>query len=203
MLAIWALVPLPFLKPAWTSGSSRFTYCWSLAWRILRITLLACEMSAIMQWFDHSLVLSFFGIGMKIGLFQSCVHCWVFQICWHYFLAGLLMGADLSMGLCSITLSETFWSSKSFSRLLKRWEDYRIYQLNVPKCRTHKPQAPNVIRCTWWARQGRHPMPVLSLVEFCFVFFAFVQRPGLSIFSKLSKGVRAGNAVYIWGSFII
>ena len=23
------------LKPAWTSGGSRFTYCWSLAWRIL------------------------------------------------------------------------------------------------------------------------------------------------------------------------
>ena len=27
MLAIWSLVPLPFLKPAWTSGSSRLTYC--------------------------------------------------------------------------------------------------------------------------------------------------------------------------------
>ena len=40
MLAIWSLVPLPFLKPAWTSGSSQFTYCWSLAWRILSITLL-------------------------------------------------------------------------------------------------------------------------------------------------------------------
>ena len=35
MLAIWSLVPLPFLRPAWTSGSSWFTYCWSLAWRIL------------------------------------------------------------------------------------------------------------------------------------------------------------------------
>ena len=40
MLAIWSLVPLPFLKPAWISGSSRFTYCWSLAWRILSIILL-------------------------------------------------------------------------------------------------------------------------------------------------------------------
>ena len=30
MLSIWSLVPLPFLKPAWTSGSSWFTYCWSL-----------------------------------------------------------------------------------------------------------------------------------------------------------------------------
>ena len=35
MLAIWSLVPLPFLKPAWTSGSSQLMYCWSLAWRIL------------------------------------------------------------------------------------------------------------------------------------------------------------------------
>ena len=25
----------------------------------------------------------FLGIGMRIDLFQSCGHCWVFQICWH------------------------------------------------------------------------------------------------------------------------
>ena len=36
-----------FLKPAWTSGSSQFTYCWNLAWRIVSIMLLVCEMSAI------------------------------------------------------------------------------------------------------------------------------------------------------------
>jgi len=83
MLAIWSLVPLPFLKPAWRFGSSRFTYCWSLAWRMLSVTLLACEMSAIVQYFEHSLALPFFGIGMKTDLFQSCGHCWVFQICWH------------------------------------------------------------------------------------------------------------------------
>ena len=90
MLAIWLLVPLPFLNPAWTSGSSwfmycwsQFTYCWSLAWKILSITLLACKMSAIVQQFEHSLALPFFGIGMKTDLFQSCSHCWVVQICWH------------------------------------------------------------------------------------------------------------------------
>ena len=70
-------------KPAWTSGSSQFTCCWSLAWRILSITLLACEMSAIVQYFEHSLTLPFFGIGMKTNLFQSYGHCWVFKICWH------------------------------------------------------------------------------------------------------------------------
>ena len=49
MLAIWSLVPLPFLKSAWTSGSSRFTYCWSLGWRILSITLLACAAAKSLQ----------------------------------------------------------------------------------------------------------------------------------------------------------
>ena len=49
MLAVWSLVPLPFLNPAWTSGSSGFTYCWSLAYRILSDTLLACEMRVIVQ----------------------------------------------------------------------------------------------------------------------------------------------------------
>ena len=83
MLAIWSLVPLPLLNSAWTSGSSWFTYRWSLAWRILNITLLACQMSAVLRWFEHSLALPFFGIGMKTDLFQSCGHHWVFQICWH------------------------------------------------------------------------------------------------------------------------
>ena len=57
--------------------------CWSLAWRILSITLLAQIMSAIVQLFEHSLALPFFRTGMKTDLFQSCGHCWVFQICWH------------------------------------------------------------------------------------------------------------------------
>ena len=77
------LVSLPFLIPACTSGSSQLTYCWSLAWRILSITLLACEISRIIQEFEHSLALPFFAIGIKTDLFWSCGHCWAFQICWH------------------------------------------------------------------------------------------------------------------------
>ena len=83
MLAIWSLVPLPFLKPPRTSENSWFIYCGSLAWRTLSITLLVCEMSAIVQYFEHSLALPFCRIGMKTDLLQSCGHCWVFQICWH------------------------------------------------------------------------------------------------------------------------
>ena len=85
MLAIWSLVPLPFLNPAWTSGSSQFTYSWSLACRILSITLLAwdkCNCAVACEQV-HSLALPFFGIGRKIDLFQSFGHCWVFQIGWH------------------------------------------------------------------------------------------------------------------------
>ena len=77
------------------SGSSAFSKTslniWKFAvhvllkpdWRILSITLLACEMTAIVWWFEHSLALPFFGTGVKTDLFQSCGHCWVFQICWH------------------------------------------------------------------------------------------------------------------------
>ena len=82
-LVILSLVPLPLLNTACTSGISQFTYCWSLPWRILSITLLACEMSTIVQQFEHSLALPSFGIVMTADLFQSCGHCWVFQICWH------------------------------------------------------------------------------------------------------------------------
>ena len=55
MLAIWSLVPLPFLKPAWTSGSSWFMYYWSLAWRILSITNVWDECNCVV-------VSAFFGI---------------------------------------------------------------------------------------------------------------------------------------------
>ena len=82
-VGIWSLVPLPFLNPTWTTGSSRFMYYWSLAWNFLSITLLAVrdECNCVVVW-------AFFGIAFfwdwnETDLFQSCGHCWVFQICWH------------------------------------------------------------------------------------------------------------------------
>ena len=71
MLAIWSLVPLPILNPAWTSGSSQFMYYWSLAWRILSITWLACEMSAIVVW-------TFFGIALLWHWNEN----WLFSVLW-------------------------------------------------------------------------------------------------------------------------
>ena len=69
------------------SGSSAFSKTSLNIWKFtvhvllkpglenLSITLLACEMSVIVQLFEHSLTLPFFGIGMKTDLFQSCDYC--------------------------------------------------------------------------------------------------------------------------------
>ena len=38
-----------FSKSSLNNGSSLFTYYRSLAWRILNVTLLACEMSAVLR----------------------------------------------------------------------------------------------------------------------------------------------------------
>ena len=48
-----SLYPLPFLNPACPSGSSWFMGCYSPAWRILSISLLACEISATVQLFEQ------------------------------------------------------------------------------------------------------------------------------------------------------
>ena len=63
----------------------KFTVCVLLkpGWRILSITLLACQVNVICVVVWTFLALPFFGIGMKTCLFQSFGHWWVFQICWH------------------------------------------------------------------------------------------------------------------------
>ena len=54
-----------------------------LEWGAIAFSVLAWEMSTIVWWLEYSLVLPFLGFGMRIDFFQSCGHCWVFQICWH------------------------------------------------------------------------------------------------------------------------
>ena len=109
MLAIWSLVPLPSLNPSSTSGHSWFMFCWSLAWRILSITLLVCEVSGIVQYFEHSWSLPFLGIRMETDLFQSFGHCWVFKIFWligcSIFTASYFMIWNSSTGIPSPPLA--------------------------------------------------------------------------------------------------
>ena len=73
MLAIWSPVPLPFLKPACASGRSQFTYCRSLAWRILRIYFASVwdECNCAELW-------AFFGI----AFFWDWNENWSFPVLW-------------------------------------------------------------------------------------------------------------------------
>ena len=161
MVVIWSLVPLPFLNPAWTSGTSQFTYCWSLVWRILSVTLLACEMSAIVQYFEHSLALPFFGIGTKTELFQSCDHCWVFQICWHIECSTLTASSfriwNSSTGIPSPPLI-LFIAMLSKAHLTSALQDV-------------------------WLQQSDHTVVVIWVMKIFFVQFFCVFLPPLNIFS--------------------
>ena len=66
-LNIWKFTVHILLKP----GLENFEHYFASVWD---------ECNCVIVW--TSLALSFFGIGMKTDLFQSCDHCWVFQICW-------------------------------------------------------------------------------------------------------------------------
>ena len=77
MLAIWSLVPLP---------SKPNLYIWKfLVHILLKSSLKDFEHYLGGIWNEHKCVVvwTFFGTEMKTDLFQSCGHCWVFQICWH------------------------------------------------------------------------------------------------------------------------
>ena len=73
MLANWSLVPLPFLNPTCTSGSSQFMYCWSLIWRILSITFVSVwdECNCVVVW-------TFFGIAFLWDWNEN----WPFPVLW-------------------------------------------------------------------------------------------------------------------------
>ena len=68
-LYIWKFLVHVLLKPSLEDFEHDLTW--------------ACETSAIIWWFEHSLALPFFRIRMETDLCQSCGHCWVFQIFWH------------------------------------------------------------------------------------------------------------------------
>ena len=67
-LNIWKFSGHVLLKPDLENFQHHFTSMWD-------------ECNCAVAW--TFLALPFFGIEMKADLFQSCGHCWVFQICWH------------------------------------------------------------------------------------------------------------------------
>ena len=67
-LNIWNLLVHILLKPRLKDFQHYLVGMWN-------------ELNCVVVW--DSLALPFIGIGMQTKLFQSCDHCWVFQICWH------------------------------------------------------------------------------------------------------------------------
>ena len=66
-LNIWNFSVHILLKPGLENFEHYFTSMWD-------------ERNCAVVW--AFLASPFFGIGMKTDLFQSCGHCWIFQICW-------------------------------------------------------------------------------------------------------------------------
>ena len=83
MLAIWSLAPLPFLNPACTSGSSRFTYI------LLKPSLKDFEHYLANMWNEYNCVVvwTFFGIVLwdwnENWPFPILWPLLSFQICWN------------------------------------------------------------------------------------------------------------------------
>ena len=101
MLEIWSLIPLPFLTSVCTSGSFWFTHCWSLAWRVLSITLPASEMKTTLWQFQQSLALLFFWIGMITDLLQSYGKYLLLKYAisnWHLFFPSSIMDTFWPVG---------------------------------------------------------------------------------------------------------
>ena len=67
-LYIWRFLVHVLLKPSFENFEHYSANVWD-------------ECSCAVVWAFFGIV--FFGTGMKVDLFQSCGHCWVFHICWH------------------------------------------------------------------------------------------------------------------------
>ena len=93
-LNIWKCMLHVLLKPGLDNFEHYFTSVWDecscvVVWAFFGIEWIECNwMEWIecnwMEWIECNwMTWAFLGIGIKTDLFQSCGHCWVFQICWH------------------------------------------------------------------------------------------------------------------------
>ena len=91
MLAIWSLVALPFLKPAWASESSRFTYCICifvpvcifLQNRFLEMELASQRVYAFKIFIDENFILSNY-LSKSLSQFIFFLSLCIFKDFWSY-----------------------------------------------------------------------------------------------------------------------
>ena len=104
--------------------------------------------------------LPFFGIGMKTDLFQSCGHCWVFQICWHI---------D-----CSTSTASSFRIWNSSARILSPPRVLFVVMLPKAHLTSHSRMSGSrwVITPLWLSVSSR-PFLYSSSVYSCHLFLNF------------------------------
>ena len=139
-------------------------YCWSLAWMILSITLLACKISTICM-----VVCTFFGIAFlwdstKTDFFQFCGHSWVFQICWHI--------------ECSTLTSSSFRIFNSSAGISS--PPLALFAVMLPKA--HLTSDSRILGSRWvttplWLSWSLRPFLYSSSVYSCHLFSFAIVRP--------------------------
>ena len=114
ILAIWSLVPLPFLKPAWTAGSSGFMYCSNLGLENFKHYLII----EIIIWFIcfNLLTLCFTWIDLRIlknlcipGVNPTWSWCVSFLMCCWILLGKILLRIFAYMFISDICLQFSFF----------------------------------------------------------------------------------------------
>ena len=127
------------------SGSSAFSKTSLNNWKFMVHIMLKPGLENFEYYFTSmwdecncAVVLVFFGIGMKTDLFQSCGHCWVFWICWHFecstFTASSFRVLNSSTGILSPPLvlfvemfSKVTWLHIPWCLALGEWSHHRDY----------------------------------------------------------------------------
>ena len=120
-LNIWKFTVHVLLKPGLENFKHYFTSLWD-------------ECNCVVVWVLFSIAF----LGLETDLFQSCGHCWVFQICWHIecgtFTASSFRFWNSSTGIPSpplalfvVMLPKAFLTSHSRILALREWSHYCDY----------------------------------------------------------------------------
>ena len=108
--------------------------------------------------YDGMRVWTFFGIGMKNDIFQSCDHCGLFQICWHIE-CSILTASSFRILNCSAGIPSS---------------SLAMFLVILPKAHltshSKRPGSKWVTTPSWLSRSLR-PFLYTSYVRFCYLLF--------------------------------
>ena len=114
MLTTWSLAPLPFINPAWTSESSQFRYCWSLAgefWTLFDPWRINVGLNAHSGIYTQSPTLNSVSIGLSFTFLYRKDHFEPFSSIFKVILYwDCLVFASSHFSLILFTFHNCFWT---------------------------------------------------------------------------------------------